>query len=1360
MKATDIFNQAYERTAWRDYLGTSFGTKLYQEPSQVAVTSKIAKQVWDLGYIQLNDDGVERIIQVFEVELSEGITLERNRVGLRNLLRSEWKDIDGAFIVYHQAGKPKWRFSYVSELSGFDAEGNRQEIKTEPKRYTYVLGEGESTRTAEKRFLQLSAKGADASLQDILEAFSVEKLSKEFYQDIQQQFMKLVGGKTKQANREISTPACLSIPHASKETDYKIYQDFGVRILGRIVFCWFLKQKKFSNGDSLICEEILSKSAVLACEENSAENLSKNYYHHLLEPLFFETLNCEKNQRKYDFPAHLKEKFDAIPFLNGGLFEPHDQDFYQSDSLAKPSPYLSPQIPNQWFIDLFTILEQYNFTIDESSRLEAEVSIDPEILGRIFENLLAEINPDTQETARKSTGSFYTPREIVDYMVEQSLVEFFRGKFPDKNRVDFSQDQFLALAASSLGKQQAFCQKHPNRYFVTKLSWLENIKFQQIQISPRILLKLCGEMGSTPHHEIDTAFWKRFFSGETKIFSAFFGRIQKLVFSSQTTHYPSVHLIFEQDQKYFSAFFSPLLDQKTLVLNTVFQINHSRAKNYQKSYQKIFGEYAKKSWWEDADSLHQIQDLRQLSDKFSADLHQLLQSKVFIENKLLRVKFGGDKLLQEIENIVSKTPETSESLAKDKILEAIDELKIIDPACGSGAFPMGILQKIVEILQVIDPDNQKYLSKILAKNPPEIRRKIESELKGKDLNYARKLCIIRHSIFGVDIQPMAVEISRLRFFLSLMVDEPADSIQPLPNLEFNFVCADSLIPAPEETSHKKTNSQHPQLNIDHFPNHLKVEIDNYFTATGQEKTSCLKRIRNLIDKKINEQLKLITGLTQHDDEKYRQARAKNNEKVITEQSRIMIQWQSYKNIFENQPVGFFQTEYFFPSVKNGFDIVIGNPPYVSLEKIVDNKVDYKQIYHQVAEGRSDLYCLFYELGLKIAKENLGLVCLITSNKWMRAGYGQKLRGFFAQRKPLQLIDFGGFKVFESATVDTNILLIQNQISAENSLQACHFQNDYHKGEEIGEYFAQNKIQLNSLSSDTWFIGSQAELDLKKKIEKVGTPLKYWKVKINYGIKTGFNEAFIIDQAKRDDLIAADKNSAKIIKPILRGRDIKRYAHEWAGLWVINLHNGYTNEKEKKIPAEKIEDYPAVKKYLDEFWEKLKKRTDKGVTPYNLRNCAYLEDFEKEKIVYPNMTKFLPFIFDESGYFANQKCFIITGKNLRFLTGYFNSKIASQWLQRNCPELQGGTRELSTIFFENIPIPPITPPNQKTAKKIEALVDQILAAKKDNPKTKTTELERQIDELVYELYELTSEEIELVENSFLVPTLPRGNAERC
>ena len=272
-------------------------------------------------------------------------------------------------------------------------------------------------------------------------------------------------------------------------------------------------------------------------------------------------------------------------------------------------------------------------------------------------------------------------------------------------------------------------------------------------------------------------------------------------------------------------------------------------------------------------------------------------------------------------------------------------------------------------------------------------------------------------------------------------------------------------------------------------------------------------------------------------------------------------------------------------------------------------------------------------------------------------------------------------------------------------------------------------------SGTWAILSPIEQSIKEKIERVGTPLRKWDINIYRGVLTGFNEAFIIDTEKRDEILSHCKTKEEkqrtdeLIRPILRGRDIKRYGYDWAGLWLINTHNGV---KGKYAPID-INLYPAVKRHLDVYWKDISKRDDRGITPYNLRNCAYMDDFFKPKIIYPNMTKYMPFVFDTEHYMTNQKCFIITGENMAFLTAFLNSSLFKYCFRDSFPELQGGTRELSKIFFDKIPV---IQPDKETENKFRKLVTDI-------QNNFTIAKAKSIDQLIFDMYGLSKDERECI-----------------
>ncbi len=280
------------------------------------------------------------------------------------------------------------------------------------------------------------------------------------------------------------------------------------------------------------------------------------------------------------------------------------------------------------------------------------------------------------------------------------------------------------------------------------------------------------------------------------------------------------------------------------------------------------------------------------------------------------------------------------------------------------------------------------------------------------------------------------------------------------------------------------------------------------------------------------------------------------------------------------------------------------------------------------------------------------------------------------------------------------------------------------------YFEQYAHQTDFKTNESWVVLSPIEKQIKQKIEAIGTPLKKWDISINYGIKTGFNEAFIITGEKRKELIDEDPKSAEIIRPLLRGRDIKRYSYEFADLYII------TTFPSLKID---IEQYPAVREHLMSFgYDRLKQTGDNGSRKKTNNQwfetqdtIAYWEDFFRPKVIYPNMTKFLPFVYDDKGFLTNQKCFIITGEKIEFLTAFLNSSLFKYCFRDNFPELQGGTRELSKVFFDKISVINVS---IETNVEFKKLISEI---KKNNKSNK--EIELKIDELIYDLYDLSIDE---------------------
>jgi hypothetical protein len=646
--------------------------------------------------------------------------------------------------------------------------------------------------------------------------------------------------------------------------------------------------------------------------------------------------------------------------------------------------------------------------------------------------------------------------------------------------------------------------------------------------------------------------------------------------------------------------------------------------------------------------------------------------------EVLKTKFP-ETMNKEIDDLVDKNEERLNFPDKMNIISEILKLKILDPACGSGAFPMGMFMLMVHSIE---------------------------KLQEHKTTYKNKLDIITHCIYGIDIQNIAIEISKLRFFISLLVDyqtpERIEDFEVLPNLETKFVVANTLI---------GINLQGKNL-FEHDLLTKCSELTVIFMPFTQAKTPKEKTdIKNAFEKKKNELVSLLTDKHCGYDE--------------VEKIR---QWNPF-NVCYCSP--FFDSAIMF-GINEGFDIVIGNPPYVQLQNNGGVLATiYENCSYKTFARTGDLYSLFYERGWQLLKTQ-GRLCFITSNKWMRSGYGENTRKFFIKNtNPELLIDFAGVKVFESATVDVNILMFSKDKNIQKT-KACIIKKDYKDSiKDLGVYFKQNSVDCNFSTSESWVILNPIEQRIKAKIEAVGIPLRDWDINIYRGVLTGCNEAFIIDKNKKDELIAADPKSAEIIRPILRGRDIKRYGYEFADLWLINTHNGIRGKGIKPID---INDYPAIKKHLDNYWDQIEHRADQGDTPYNLRNCAYMEDFYKQKIMYPNMTKFMPFYLDNKGFFQNDKSFMITGEKLYFLVAFLNSSLFKYCFIDNFPKLGDKGRELRKIFFDKISIIKV---NHEIDELFKPKILEIQELKKQGLNNKNKEIE--IDNMIFDLYGLTIDE---------------------
>ncbi|EOL9455351.1 class I SAM-dependent DNA methyltransferase [Campylobacter coli] len=734
--------------------------------------------------------------------------------------------------------------------------------------------------------------------------------------------------------------------------------------------------------------------------------------------------------------------------------------------------------------------------------------------------------------------------------------------------------------------------------------------------------------------------------------------------------------------------------------------------------------------------------------------------------------------------------------------ELLNSIKICDPAVGSGHFLVSALNVMLSIYDELNLfDEEFYLEVqndeilITGRKGEFIEYKRPSTPKDKahliqqELFHTKK-DIIENNLFGVDINPNSCEITKLRLWIELLKhsfyqsfdDENYHDLKTLPNIDINIKCGNSLV-SYFETG--KSLSHYP--NIKERMSKYKRIVKDYKEGFYTDKNLIAKEIKNLqesfknfcLKDKFNKEIKQLTNganeyskkygdflADEHHDEKFKSFFSKNmfefsfDEKVaIKEFANLKKEYDNIFNLESNHP---FEWRFEFPEILDddgnfkGFDLIIGNPPYIRQEELKELKPHLAKNY-KVYKGTSDIYTYFYELGFNVLKEN-GILSFITSNKYTRAGYGEALREFLLKNTYiLKYIDLNGIKVFDSATVDTSILCFEKSKSKDNKFKYLALSNEILKtcAYNIGLYKDFAEFSQNSLSKESFTFSDENTSALKAKIERIGTPLKEWQgLNIYRGILTGYNEAFIITTEKRNEILANCKDkaekerTAKLIRKMLRGRDIKRYSYEWAGLWVINAHNGYKNQNGEKVEAINIKHYPSLKKHFDEFYPQLEKRADKGLAPYNLRNCAYIEEFEREKIVYSEIVRKPQFYLDTKlNFYAEATSFILTGENLKYLIAFLNNDFVAFIFKTfyaggNLGE--NGFR-YKKAFLEKLPIPKINSKNQKLADELINLVDEILKAKEQDKNANTQELENKINSLVYKLYNLTEDEIKIIEN---------------
>ncbi|EHR1928954.1 Eco57I restriction-modification methylase domain-containing protein [Campylobacter coli] len=740
--------------------------------------------------------------------------------------------------------------------------------------------------------------------------------------------------------------------------------------------------------------------------------------------------------------------------------------------------------------------------------------------------------------------------------------------------------------------------------------------------------------------------------------------------------------------------------------------------------------------------------------------------------------------------------------------ELLNSIKICDPAVGSGHFLVSALNVMLSIYDELNLfDEEFYLEVqndeilITGRKGEFIEYKRPSTPKDKahliqqELFHTKK-DIIENNLFGIDINPNSCEITKLRLWIELLKhsfyqsfdDENYHDLKTLPNIDINIKCGNSLV-SYFETG--KSLSHYP--NIKERMSKYKRIVKDYKEGFYTDKSHINQEIKNLkisfknfcFADKFKKEMKSFNDKCEKYSKKYGNFLAVDDEnlKFFVSANLTLFDFdekeatkefanlkKEYDNIFNLESNHPFEWRFEFPEILDddgnfkGFDLIIGNPPYIRQEELKELKPHLAKNY-KVYKGTSDIYTYFYELGFNVLKEN-GILSFITSNKYTRAGYGEALREFLLKNTYiLKYIDLNGIKVFDSATVDTSILCFEKSKSKDNKFKYLALSNEILKtcAYNIGLYKDFAEFSQNSLSKESFTFSDENTSALKAKIERIGTPLKEWQgLNIYRGILTGYNEAFIITTEKRNEILANCKDeaekerTAKLIRKMLRGRDIKRYSYEWAGLWVIFIPWHFPNVEKPKTMLENEQDlkeqYLSLYKHLLSHKERLSKRNkeETGIRYewYCLQRWGanYYQEFEREKIVYPCiMAKEPCFSYETSFAFAMAPANIITSNSdiLKYILAFLNSDFIYLMLIKFY--MGGGIEgELKTNNLEKLSIPKINSKNEKLADELINLVDEILKAKEQDKNANTQELENKINSLVYKLYNLTEEEIKIIE----------------
>lgn len=708
--------------------------------------------------------------------------------------------------------------------------------------------------------------------------------------------------------------------------------------------------------------------------------------------------------------------------------------------------------------------------------------------------------------------------------------------------------------------------------------------------------------------------------------------------------------------------------------------------------------------------------------------------------------------------------------------QKLDDIKVCDPAIGSGAFPIGMLQEIFEAKRFIYP----YLKTNQDFKPAEVKKNI-----------------IQNSIYGVDLEKGAVDIAQLRFWLSLVVDEL--NPHPLPNLDYKIMQGNSLLEQyegielgnaalfnePEVKIYQASMFEEPKSEYGFSKEKqadIKSLIGEYFKVEDKEKkTSIHKRIDNIVIDHIDKSLeffenKLLIEIATYEkqlDKKLERLTESQKQQVLSK-SKELKEIDKRKKQLESKSAArkrllefektderpYFLWHLYFMDVfeKGGFDVMIGNPPYIQLAKMKDVIDVYQGAGFETFARTGDIYCLFYEKGIDLLKKNEGVLSYITSNTWMRTKFGESLRNYFTTKcNPEILLNFEDTQIFPSATVEVNILIAKRE-NWNKKLEAVAVKGDYKVGTSINDYLSKNGILLNDLSKESWVILSKSDYEIKNKIAVTGTQLKDWDLQFFRGFLTGFNDAFFIDEDKKNELIKKESKSSEYIKPLLRGREIKKYGY--------NFNEKYVIFTRREFP---IDEYKAIREHLTEYkdklepkpydWDEKKNGEWQGRKPgsylwYDFQdNIAYHPIFEKEKLIWLAISDKPAFALDRNKTYVTAPAYIMTSHCNKFLMTVLNSKTMEWYLDKVSSSTGVGTNQWSKIFVEQLPIPEL---EEEARKPYETLAEYLIylndpkqasVLEKVSNEAVSQVFEDLVNMMVYELYfeeEMKAKEIDVLQ----------------